>query len=81
MCSLREGIETMTDTYTKEWAAQFVELDCHIDQVNKELEAVYCSDPNGQEKAAIVRNEFIKQSLARNNSALINAQYQGWRGK
>jgi len=71
----------MTKLHARQWAAQFVALDCHIDQVNKELEAVYCSDPDGPQKAEIVRNEFIKQSLDRNNRALINAQYQGWRGK
>ena len=65
----------------KEWAAQFVECGRHIDQVDKELEAVYCFDPNGKQKSALVRNEFIKQSLERNNKAIINAQYKGWRGK
>ena len=71
----------MTSIHVEEWAAEFVKLNCNIDQVNKELNAVYCFDPEGAQKAAIVRQEFIKQTLARMNSATINSQYNGWKGK
>lgn len=65
----------------QEWAADFISHGCDISQVDKELEAcgLTQSDPA---KAAQVRAEFIKQTLANMEVAKRGkAQYKGWRAK